>query len=83
MVDREALGRGFLLERCPLDCSVCGLSMHDRKLIMTNDEGRKSRYLAPIARTNAQYSNRDDPCVSCVIVIVMYVINKLVLFFFY
>ena len=41
MVDREALGRGFLLIQCPLDYPVCGLSMHDRKLIMTNDEGRK------------------------------------------
>jgi len=74
-VDREALGRGFLLVQCPLDCPVCGLSMHDRKLIMTND------VKVPIARTDPQYSNRDVSCVSGICV--MYVINKLVLFFFY
>jgi hypothetical protein len=41
VMDREALGRGFLPVQCPLDYPVSGLSMHDRKLIMTNDEGRK------------------------------------------
>ena len=37
------------------DYPVCGLSMHDRKLLVTNDEGGKEHDQHRVLEQNAQY----------------------------
>jgi hypothetical protein len=46
-----------------LDYPVCRLSVHDHKLLMTNDERGKYRDLVQSDRRNAQYTNRYLSCV--------------------
>lgn len=51
------------LRSCTVDCTcsdywVCGLSVHDRKSLVTNDEGGKWPDLAPSVRKEYQQKSR-------------------------